>query len=174
MPRTLRYQVAASLDGYIAGPDGGSDWIVMDPEIDFGALLARYDAVLLGRRTWEAAARMHGRAGALFGLPTYVASRTLPSLGTGGVTLLRGDAERAVRELKNRPGREIWLFGGGGLAASLIDSQLVDVLEIATIPVVLGGGVPMVGALRDRRELKLVEQRAFRGTGTMLLTYRPA
>lgn len=174
MPRTLRYQVAASLDGFIAGPDGEADWILMDPEIDFGALLARYDAVLLGRKTWEAAARMHGAAGALFGLPTYVASRTLTSIDAPGVTLLRGDAAQAVRELKSRPGKEIWLFGGGELCASLMEARLVDVLEIATIPVVLGRGVPLLGALERRRELKLEEERAFRKTGTLLVTYRVA
>lgn len=174
MTRTLRYQVAASLDGYIAGPDGEADWIVMDPEIDFGALLARYDAVLLGRRTWEAAAKQYGSAGAVFGLPTYLASRTLKSIDAPGVTLLSGDLGRAVSELKRRPGKEIWLFGGASLCASLLELGLVDVIEIATIPVVLGRGIPLIAPLQRRRELKLEEQRAFRQTGTLLLTYRVA
>lgn len=52
--KRVRYSVAMSLDGYIAGPKGESEWIVMDPEIDFGALLARFDTLFLGRKTYEA------------------------------------------------------------------------------------------------------------------------
>ncbi|MEO5823497.1 MAG: dihydrofolate reductase family protein [Vicinamibacteraceae bacterium] len=52
--RRVRYQVAASLDGYIAGPSGEFDWIPMDPEIDFSALWAQYDTVIMGRKTFEA------------------------------------------------------------------------------------------------------------------------
>ena len=49
----VRYQVAASLDGFIAGPNGEFDWIVMDPEIDFAALVAEFDTLLMGRHTFE-------------------------------------------------------------------------------------------------------------------------
>ena len=49
MPRRIRYQVAASLDGYIAGPNGEADWIVMDPEIDFGELFDQFDTIVLGK-----------------------------------------------------------------------------------------------------------------------------
>ncbi len=60
--RCVRYSVAMSLDGYIAGPDGEIDWIVMDPEIDFGALMGRFDTVLLGRKSYETT-REHGGGG---------------------------------------------------------------------------------------------------------------
>lgn len=85
MPRTLRYQVAVSLDGCIAGPAGEHDWIPMDPEIDFGALLARYDAVLIGRRAFDAAMAQFG-GGAMMGLPTFVASRSRRERVPRGVT----------------------------------------------------------------------------------------
>ena len=48
--RRARFSVAMSLDGYIAGPNGESDWIVMDPDIDFQALMGAFDAILLGGR----------------------------------------------------------------------------------------------------------------------------
>jgi len=51
MSRRLRYQVAVSLDGFIAGPNGEADWIVMDPSIDFDALFKEFDTVVMGRKT---------------------------------------------------------------------------------------------------------------------------
>jgi dihydrofolate reductase len=171
--RTLRYQVAASLDGFIAGPNGEADWIPMDPEIDFGALTGRYDAVLMGRKSWEAAAKFGG-GGALFGLKTYVASRTLAPITKKNVTLLPGDAVESVRALKREPGKELWLFGGGTLCASLLDAGLVDLVEIAQIPILLGRGIPLLAPLARRVPLKLVEERIYRTTGTALITYRVA
>jgi len=58
--RRVRYQVACSLDGYIAGPGGESDWIVMDPEIDFEALYREFDTLVMERRTFEALAKQGG------------------------------------------------------------------------------------------------------------------
>ena len=49
--RRIRYSVATSVDGYIAGPNGESDWIIMDPEIDFHALFGQFDTVLMGRKS---------------------------------------------------------------------------------------------------------------------------
>ena len=61
--RRIRYAVATSLDGYIAGPKGEADWIIMDPEIDFRAIFAQFDTVLIGRRTFEGMARGKKKAG---------------------------------------------------------------------------------------------------------------
>src|SRR6187455_2652106 len=72
--RKIVYQVAMSLDGYIAGPNGEADWIVMDPEIDFNALFAQFDTFLIGRRTFEA---MGGGGSMGKGTRTYVFSQTL-------------------------------------------------------------------------------------------------
>src|SRR6267142_9464 len=74
--RRVRYQVAMSLDGYIAGPKGEADWIIMDPEIDFGALFAQFDTFLMGRRTFAAAGAAGGFATG-GGARTFVFSRTL-------------------------------------------------------------------------------------------------
>ena len=111
--RPVCYSVAISLDGYIAGPNGEIDWIVVDPEIDFGALFAGFDTVLLGRKSYEAA-RKQGGGGGMPGMKSYVFSNTLRQGDCPGATL-SNDPRETVGALKQGPGKAIWLFGGGGL-----------------------------------------------------------
>ena len=107
--RRLRYQVATSLDGYIAGPHGEFDWIVMDPDIDFAALFAQFDTALMGWKTFMAAVQQGG-TGMWPGLDVVVFSRTLCTADHPGVSIVDGDPAETVRSLKARPGKDIWLF----------------------------------------------------------------
>src|SRR3954468_20652595 len=118
--RRIRYVVAMSLDGYIAGPNGESDWIIMDPEIDFAALFQEFDTTLLGRRTFEATMQP-GSPGGMPGMQTYVFSRTLRQEDHPGVTVVSDQPAEALAALKAKPGKDIWLFGGGELFRSLLD-----------------------------------------------------
>src|SRR5688572_13684843 len=105
--RRVRYQVAASLDGYIAGPNGEYDWIVMDPDIDFTALAEQFDTYLMGRNTYE----MMKRDGHMVGGDVFVFSRTLRQADHPGVTIVASDPEGTVLELKaRRSGKDIWLW----------------------------------------------------------------
>src|SRR6185295_712117 len=117
MVRRLRYQVAASLDGFIAGPNGEYDWIVMDPSIDFNALYKQFDTVVMGRKTYEVTAAQGGH-GAMPGLDVVVFSRTLPPATHPGVRIVNNDPREVVATLKKSHGRDIWLFGGGTLFRS--------------------------------------------------------
>lgn len=166
MSRTIRLSAAVSLDGFIAGPNGEIDWILMDPDIDFGELMGSYDTVLMGRKSYEDAAGMGG--GPWSGMDTYVFSSTLEE--ARGVTLSR-ELESTVRRLKSRPGRDIWLFGGGSLFRSMLGLNLVDEVQVAVIPVLLGSGVPLL-APGVRAELSLYAHRLYPKTGTMMLEYR--
>jgi dihydrofolate reductase len=74
--RKIRYGVAMSLDGYIAGPKGEADWIVSDPKVNFAEIWAQFDTLLMGRRTYDAAKARLGET-ALQGVKTIVVSRTL-------------------------------------------------------------------------------------------------
>lgn len=166
--RRVRYSAAMSLDGYIAGPDGQYDWIVMDPEIDFRALMASFDTVLMGRKTYEAARRQGGEA--MAGISVYVFSSTLAQKDCPGVTVT-ADAGATIAALKARTGKDIWLFGGGGLFRSLLDLGLVDTVEVSVVPVLLGAGVKLLPEPYAARRLKLTNQRVYAKTGTVSLEY---
>lgn len=152
--RRVLYRVAASLDGFIAGPNGEIDWIVPDPTVDFAALYAGVDTVLLGRRTYEMTLQP-GAPPWPAGWRIYVCSRTLDAARHAGVTVLSGNVGATVAALRSEPGRDIWLFGGGSLFASLLAAHLVDEIEVAVMPVLLGGGTPLVSAGAPRARLGL-------------------
>jgi dihydrofolate reductase len=160
-----------SVDGYIAGPNGESDWIVIDPDIDFAALMGSFDTILLGRRTYEATRPRGG--GGMPGMQSYVFSRTLRQADCPGVIVSDNPAE-TLATLKATRGKDIWLFGGGSLFRSLLELGLVDAVEVAVIPVLLGGGVPLLPHPAKQAKLRLVNSTVYQKTGTVMLEYAPA
>jgi dihydrofolate reductase len=141
--RKVTYGAAVSLDGFIAGPDESIGWLRMSEDVN--AIMAEswkgVDAMLIGRKTHEFAARMGGGPGGMSKIKTYIFSRTLAD-APEGAQLVREDAVGFVRELKAQAGGDIILMGGGELAAALIE-----------------GGVPMFPAMARRVDLTLVESR---------------
>jgi dihydrofolate reductase len=168
--RKICYSVAMSLDGYVAGSNGEADWIVMDPDFDFPTFMARFDTVLMGRKTFEAAQGMSGGGGGMPKMKEYVVSRTLRPEDHPGVTIIGGNLKEAVNEIRRQPGKEIWLFGGGELFRSLLDQKLVDSVEVAVVPVLLGGGIPLLPSPAKRAKLKLVQCKTYK-TGNLGLEY---
>jgi dihydrofolate reductase len=157
-----------SLDGYIAGPKGEFDWITKDPEMDFGALFQQFDTLLVGRGTFEFMVE-HGQA-AVPGMKIIVFSRTLQQCDFPDVTIVAGREKEAVAALREKPGKDIWIFGGGILFRSFLDAGLVDTVEVAVIPVLLGGGIPLLPAPAKRAKLKLTGHKVY-GSGIVLLEY---
>jgi len=168
--RRVIYGGAMSLDGYIAGPNGEYDWIVMDPEIDFKAIAARFDTYLIGRKTFDVMRRMDPAVKSTRGIRNVVFSRTLKQSDFPSVTI-SDYAEGLVSELREKPGKDIALFGGGELFRSLLAAGLVDGVEVSLIPVLLGAGIPLLPSPAARATLKLRKQRLYKTTGTIGLEY---
>jgi dihydrofolate reductase len=166
--RRVRYSVVASLDGYIAGPKGEHDWIVIDPDFDFNAVFGQFDTILVGRRTFDtmvAAQRV-----TMPGMKTIVFSRTLRPEDHPQVTIVAKEQRQTLAALKASAGKDIWLFGGGSLFRSLAEDGLVDTLEVSIMPILLGGGVPLSPDLKNRIKLSLTAHKVKRN-GIVSLEY---
>jgi dihydrofolate reductase len=141
--RRLVYGVAASLDGFIAGPKGEYDWIAADSGIDFGEIYARFDTLLMGRRTFNVA-KTRGDLLKGTGMRIVVVSTTVMPADCPEVTVISNKLSEAVAALKTEEGKDIWLMGGGVLFRSLMDAGVVDGIELSVFPVLLGSGTPLL------------------------------
>jgi len=153
--RQIRYVVTASSDGFIAGPNGEVDWIVPDPDRDFRALLDQFDTALLGRRSYELTQRP-GAPPWPPGMSVYVFSRTLRRRDHPEVTIVADKLEETLAALRVKSGKDIWFFGGGSLFRSVLEAGLVDTVEVAVRPVLLGGGIPLLPPPAKQANLKLI------------------
>ena len=158
--RSIILYIAMSLDGYIADREGGVDWLTgQEPGQDipdsYSTLLERIDTVLLGWNTYhQLTTQLSPEQWPYEGLNCYVFThRSLPP--KEGITFSDADPCALVRELKARPGRDIWLCGGADLARQALALDLVDQLRLTILPILLGGGVPLFGPLDAPKKLTL-------------------
>jgi dihydrofolate reductase len=159
-----------SLDGYIAGPKGEADWIIMDPDIDFSSLFNEFDTVLMGRRTFEAMLRANNGT-MLPGMKAFVFSSTLQQGDYPNVTIVAEKTEETLATIRAKPGKDIWLFGGGLLFRSLLAAGCVNTIEIAVVPVLLGGGIPLLPPPANQVKLQLTGHTVYKTTGIVSLQY---
>lgn len=171
--RKLVYAAACSLDGFIAGPGGELDWLQFGPEAqaETGRIWSNVDAVLMGRKTYEFALANAGAGGGDGGgIETFVFARTLKELPKQGAFLVNENAGAFVRDLKGKPGKTIYLMGGGDLARSLFQARVIDEVSLNIHPVLLGGGAALFPDAGHRTELTLTEARSISG-GCVLARY---
>ncbi len=171
--RLVRYNVAASLDGFLAGPNGEFDWIPEDPTIDFEALFRNVDTFLMGRHTYEVAQAQSQKAWTARSR-LYVFSTTLRPEDHPGVTIVRENAAEVVAGLRAEQGTgDIWLFGGGTLFGTLLAAGQVDRVEVTVVPILLGGGIPLLPPGGGRTPLNLTHLHRY-PSGMVSLHYSTA
>ena len=170
--RKVTYGAAVSLDGYIAGPGEAMDWLLWSD--DAAAISAEswkgVDTVLMGRKSWEFAARSGGGGGGPSSARTYLFSRTMTA-APEAAELVREDATAFVRAMKADPGGDIIVMGGGELGSALVDAGVVDEIGLNIHPVLLGGGTPLFRPMRRRLGLDLIEARPI-AKGCVVAMYR--
>jgi dihydrofolate reductase len=171
----LIYSMSVSLDGFIAGPDGGIDWAAPDDELmAFHTEQSReLDAHLCGRGLYEDMLPWETREGDFAGIwkaiPKVVFSTTLENV-QGNARLATGSVADELSRLGETPAAEVSV-GGAGLAATLVEQDLIAEYRLFVNPVVLGGGTPFFPERRERLKLELVETETF-GSRVVYLRYR--
>ena len=170
--RDVIFGGANSLDNYLARPDHAVDWLMWgeDAAAVTAGIWRTIDTVLMGRKTYEVAARM-GQANGYPGVQNYVFSSTITAPPDSEVVVVREDAVGFVRDLKAQEGRSICLMGGGELARSLFEADLIDVIGFNIHPVLLGAGIPLFHPMSRQIDLELEDCRAFKN-GCVYVLYR--
>jgi dihydrofolate reductase len=171
--RKLTFGGANSLDNYFARPDHAVDWLLWSNEA--AEVMNDYwksiDTVLMGRKTYEIATKnSKSKKGGYPGVATYVFSRTLDK-APKNVTLIRDNAADFVRDLKQQPGKDICLMGGGDLARTFFEAGLIDEIGFNIHPVLLGSGIPLFHPMNRQINLELKECRPFKN-GCVYVTYK--
>lgn len=173
MPEVV-YYVAASLDGYIATPDGGVDWL--DPlqgggeDYGFKELYASVDGLLMGSGTYEFALKQGGWQAP--DKPSWVFTHRKLPLAHPSVTLTADEPRDVVQQLEAKGLDRLWLMGGGQLAASFRVAGLITRYMIAIVPILLGAGIPLFADADGSDSLELLEAQTY-PSGIVMLTYQP-
>jgi dihydrofolate reductase len=150
--RKIIVYIATSADGFIARSDGDVEWLNRRPRtVDYGmkAFYRTIDTILWGRKTYDwglAYYKKKGMKGGMFDtkLANYVFSRKPSELAAPGVEFVSGPVKAFAQRLRTRPGKHIWMMGGGGLIASFLDAKEIDEFDIHVIPTFIGEGIPLM------------------------------
>ena len=166
----LIYHVAVSLDHFIADQaliDGDIERSLFlfdgDHVADFMEDLKDYDAVLMGRKTYEFGFLLGAKPGepGYKGIKHYIFSKSLQFDSNEEVELIKEDAVPFIQKLKQQEKGKIWLCGGGELAGTLLEHQLLDRLVLKINPILVGNGTPLFGCKEPRVNLKLLNVKSY-------------
>jgi len=179
-PRRILLDLAVTLDGFIEGKNGEIDWCIMDEEMDFNLFLSQIDTIFYGRKSYDLWGQFTPNIEdsddtekemweLLHRKEKYVFSKK--QKGTDGKAIfINDDILEHVQQIKNKPGKDIWLYGGSSLITTFIRLGLVDEFRLSVHPVVLGEGKPLFMDITERLNLKLVQTRTF-SSGVVQLIY---
>lgn len=179
--RKIVLDLAVSLDGFIEGINGETDWCIMDEDMDFIKFLSSVDTILYGRKSYDLwgeytpgkeSSDMERKIWELVhSKKKYVFSKKLTRIDNN-VIIINDNIAGEVNKLKKEPGKDIWLYGGASLITTFMNLGLVDEYRLSVHPVILGSGKPLFVDIKQRQELKLVDTRRF-SSGVVQLCYHP-
>ena len=158
-----------SLDGYIARLDGSVDFLFMPKDYSMGPFLKTVDTLVLGRKTHDDGLKMGGSFDS--STKNYVFSKTQPPGERNGVIFTGDSPSAVVAEIRKKPGKNIWLMGGGVLIRDFLKEDLVDELYIGVVPTLIGEGLPLFPAGFPQREFDLIESKSY-SRGLISLRYK--
>lgn len=167
MPNIL-LNLALSLDGLIEGPNGEYDWCFTDQDYGMTEFLARCEAILLGRKSYDTLCQYD--ANAFPNQKKYVFSNTLVT-DAPRTEVVRGHVPDVVAEIQKKHRGDLWFFGGAQLLTEFLRHDLIDEMHLSVHPLVLGSGTPLFTGLTDRKWWQLLEARTF-DSGLVQLIYR--
>jgi dihydrofolate reductase len=160
-----------SLDGYVARPDGSVDFLFMPKDYSMAPFFKTISAAIMGRKTYDVAVKMGAGSFDQQGMESYVMSRSLPVGVRNGAHFVKQSPAALVRRLRAKPGKDIWLMGGGEIARAFLKADLVDELYIGVVYVLIGEGIPLFPAGFPQREFELLENKSY-SKGLIALKYR--
>ncbi|MEH7246067.1 dihydrofolate reductase family protein [Neobacillus niacini] len=177
--RRVILDLAVTLDGFIEGKNGEVDWCIMDSDMEFINFLNQIDKILYGRKSYDLWGQFTPEKEdtenekeiweVVRSKQKYVFSRKQKGTDNKAICINNQRLEE-VNKLKNKPGRDIWLYGGANLITSFINFGLVDEFRLSVHPVILGEGKPLFIDIQERLNLKLVNTRSF-SSGVVQLIY---
>jgi dihydrofolate reductase len=177
--RRIILDLAVTLDGFIEGKNGEVDWCIMDAEMGFTHFLNQIDTIFYGRKSYDLWGNYTPKTDdpdsekelwdIVHSKEKYVFSRTFKGNDTN-VVFINDQIHKEVTILKNKPGKDIWLYGGSSLITTFLQLGLVDEYRLSVHPVILGEGKPLFMDMKQRINLKLVDTRAF-SSGVVQLIY---
>jgi dihydrofolate reductase len=172
--RKVIVHIAASADGFIARPNGGLDWLTSRPApkgfYGMGAFMKTIDTTVFGRKTYEASLRLgakfDGKSRAI-----VFSRQARPADASAGVEWVSEAVGPFVNHLREQPGKDIWLMGGGDIIASFLDAKAIDEFVISVVPVFIGEGIPLIAPRHRHVPLELLKTERFED-GLVQLQYR--
>lgn len=183
--RRLKLQMQMTVDGFVAGPEGQLDWMTWEMDDRLLAFINHLtdtsDTILLGRKMtegfvkyWEQVVTQpnspeYSFAQKMVGMPKVVFSKTVARVDGKNVRVENGDLVEAVNRLKGQTGKDIIVYGGATFVSSLIESRLIDELNLFVNPVAIGKGMQV---FRSRRPLKLKASTPY-ASGIVVNAYEP-
>ncbi|WP_438431411.1 dihydrofolate reductase family protein [Gorillibacterium sp. sgz500922] len=180
MSRKIILDLAVTLDGFIEGKNGETDWCRMDPEMNFTDFLHHIDTIFYGRKSYDLWGQYEPDSEVsdtdreiwelIHSKESYVFSRTQTATDSSAIYINDNILEE-VTKIKNRPGKDIWFYGGADLATTFVQLGLIDEYRLSVHPLLLGEGKPLFTGIKERVGLKMVQAKSF-PNGLVQLIYR--